>query len=252
MPSVIFPEAQLIGAVDAAALAIQQGRKETLEIIGTKLLSFSRLDYETKSRGGTGDDGVSWAPLKVSTILARMRKAGHLKSKSIAGSKIPKGVPISPGQRSVGVIARTVKANQKLLSALDKAGVQFHDRKGKKIIGDRARYRTGTHVTVGSATRNKTVSFSLGAYQIGVDTGLQRASAGPGYSSPDGKGGNIFKLTETSITVGYGRSYSKHFDKHRKLFPETLPAEWLKELEAITSERGGQLVADAFRENGVS
>lgn len=70
-----------------------------------------------------------------------------------------------------------------------------------------------------------------GSVSIGIDTGLQLNSASPGFSASGG--GNIFRLQSTSITVGFGRSYSAYFDEKRPLLPIDIPPEWQKELEAI-------------------
>lgn len=70
-----------------------------------------------------------------------------------------------------------------------------------------------------------------GSVDIGRDTGLQLSSARPGFSVSGG--GNIFRLTNTSVTVGYGMSYSKYFDADRALLPIKIPDAWVKQLEDI-------------------
>lgn len=243
-----FPASDLFQAADAAALALHQERRHMLEVMGVQLLQFAQLDYVTKARGGTGTDGVKWEPILVSTVLARLRrKAGHLKSKPVAGSTAAKK------PKSVLIVAKTVKGNQALFSQLAAAGVKFHDKKtGKVIIGDRARYKAGTTLSNTKAAGNKRLKQAPGSYEIGVDTGLQRASAGPGFTAPDGKGGNIQKQDDTSITVGYGRSYSDAFDKHRKLFPDVMPEKWVEELQEIATKLGGTVIAESFKGSGLS
>lgn len=243
-----FPASDLISAADAAALALRQERRHMLEVMGVQLLQFAQLDYVTKARGGTGTDGVKWEPILVSTVLARLRrKAGHLKSKPVAGSTASKK------PKSVLVVAKTVKGNQALFSQLAAAGVKFHDKKtGKVIIGDRARYKAGTTLSNTRAAGKSRLKQAPGSYEIGVDTGLQRASSGPGFTAPDGKGGNIQQMDDTSITVGYGRSYSNAFDKHRKLFPDVMPVKWVEELQDIATTLGGKVIDDSFKESGVS
>lgn len=70
-----------------------------------------------------------------------------------------------------------------------------------------------------------------GNVAIGIDTGLQLNSATPGFKAPGG--GNIMRLTNTDVTVGYGREYSKYFDEHRPLLPVKLPESWEKLLGKI-------------------
>lgn len=92
--------------------------------------------------------------------------------------------------------------------------------------------------------------FSAGQNQIGVDTGLQLASASPGFSAPDPKGGisgNVFLETDFSITVGYNRSYSHWFDVERPIFPITMPRSWQDDLEAIAADFGYRATFDGMR-----
>lgn len=249
-----FPTNQLTGAADAAALALFQERKKLLEVVGIQLLQYAQLDYVIKARGGTGSDGIAWAPLQVATILARLRrKAGHLKAVPIKDAKLHSSIPVGKTQKQVLVVARTVKANQKLFNQLVGAGVQFHNPKtGKAIIGDRARYKAGTVLSGTTKNASKTVKQTPGSYEIGVDTGLQRSSARPGFMASDSLGGNVQQMEADSITVGFGRSYSAAFDKHRKLFPEILPVAWVEELQAMVAEAGGQVIADTFKKEGMS
>lgn len=80
-------------------------------------------------------------------------------------------------------------------------------------------------------TKSGKVRPTGGSVDIGRDTGLQLSSARPGFSV--GGGGNIFRLTNTSVTVGYGMSYSKYFDEDRALLPDKVPDPWVAQLEAI-------------------
>lgn len=95
-----------------------------------------------------------------------------------------------------------------------------------------------------NAKRTKTKSGKArplgGGVEIGRDTGLQLSSASPGFKAAGG--GNIFRLTNTSITVGYGRSYSKYFDEARPLLPVKLPDPWRKKLEAIVGQWATKLL----------
>lgn len=248
-----YPEGQLIDGVTAAEEGWRQFRHNMLENIGVQILSFVKLDYVAKSRGGTGTDGIKWKPITVATILARLRKAGHLKSKSVKGSKIPAGVPLTAKQRSVRVVAKTVKANEALFRELAKAGVKFRDKKSGRVIkGTQSRAKAGTYIGVSQKTAKRKVNISPGSYQIGVDTGLQLNSASPGYQAPDGKGGNVTDYSESSVTVGFGRSYSEHFDKHRKLIPDTLPDPWRKTLEGMVAATGGRIIEETLKQKGLS
>jgi len=87
---------------------------------------------------------------------------------------------------------------------------------------------------------------AVGRTQIGVDTGLLRASAQPGFAGSDGRGGNVFALTPDSVTVGYGRNYAKYFDAARPLMPDPLPADWQKRLENIVGVQAEKTVKAAL------
>lgn len=84
-----------------------------------------------------------------------------------------------------------------------------------------------------------------GTVSIGIDTGLQLSSASPGFSATGG--GNVFRLTNTSITVGYGRFYSVYFDEERPLLPDKLPAPWVKDLEEIVGRWAAELLRKSVR-----
>ncbi|MDB5388360.1 MAG: hypothetical protein JWM11_4006, partial [Planctomycetaceae bacterium] len=188
MATVVFPKAELTSALDAVVAALNKERKQALEILGVQLLALERQSYEEKSHGRMGSDGIAWAPLKVSTILARLRKAGHLKA--AAAKQVAKpAVAKRKGQRTVYTVAKTVKRNAALFRKLDAAGVVFQNQKGSKITGAGDRHRAGTTVVVSSHAAKQEVTISPGAYQIGVDTGLQRNSSTLGFVGPDGKGG---------------------------------------------------------------
>lgn len=52
-----------------------------------------------------------------------------------------------------------------------------------------------------------------GIVAIGIDTGLQLASGSPGFNAAGG--GNILRITDRDVVIGYGRSYSRYFDEKR-------------------------------------
>lgn len=226
-----FPDDDLNRTVDAAQMALYAKRQELLELLGVQLLSLEKLAYVEKSRGGRGGDGITWKAITVGTLMARLRKAGHLKG---------------------NVIAKSVKKNQPLLKQLARAGVTFHDRKGKRLSKNQPLHKQGTLVGVDEATRRRRIKVAPDSYQIGVDTGAQLNSAGPSYSATDGKGGNILKIEDNSVTVGFGRSYTEYFDKARPLIPVPLPADWIQKLEEIATEHGAKIIQDTFKGKGLS
>lgn len=83
---------------------------------------------------------------------------------------------------------------------------------------------------------------------IGIDTGRQLKSASPGYSGQDGQGGNLFEQDAESVTVGYNRDYSEHFDEVRPLLPEILPEDWVQHQEEIIEKWAEQIIEQGMKQ----
>lgn len=196
---------------------------ELLRVIGTRLLSLNQQSYIDKARGGGGADGIPWRKLQVGTILARMRKRKVLGK----GGKVLKG-----GTQNTALF-RSLKKQGAVTITSGKArrsGNKNMVRKGDTVkAADRTMRVQAIHA--GRKSKNTKKISGTGGFEIGVDTGLQRASASPGYRGTDGKGGNIFDVGRDQVTVGYGRSYSKYFDQARPLIPDPLPAAWTQDFE---------------------
>lgn len=77
---------------------------------------------------------------------------------------------------------------------------------------------------------------------IGVDTGLQRAAASPGYTGPDQVRNVDEQLNE--VTVGFNRSYSEYFDVDRPLMPNDLPRDWENELDDIVQSHYEEIFSE--------
>lgn len=92
------------------------------------------------------------------------------------------------------------------------------------------------------------VDREFAQYEIGVDTGLQRASAQPGFRGPDGQGGNVLNVDTAAlaVTIGFGRSYSGHFDNLRPLLPADLPEPWRSECEQIITDWVEHIAEEEF------
>ena len=260
---VVFPFEELNAAADKAALDMLRSRREVLDVLGIQLLSFAQEAYVAKARGGTGSDGIQWDWIQAGTLLARMRRAGHLVRPGVKNKKNtvgPKAAGLTqfmqikqPGGKK-NEAAR--KANNSVFRRLASSGVIKATTSGK---GD-ARFKTGSVIGIvkdkktGSTkeTLRKRISPSGGGYEIGVDTGMQRSSAQPGYTGRDGKGGNVKKIDGDTLTVGFGRNYSEYFDEKRALFPVKLPQEWLDDLEEMAAQHGADIIERSFKESGVT
>lgn len=79
---------------------------------------------------------------------------------------------------------------------------------------------------------------------IGIDTGLQLASASPGHAN------NLFRNDRSSVTVGYNRTYSKYFDAVRPLLPETLPQSWRSQMAAMILRWAQKIIQAAIKNQG--
>lgn len=171
-----------------------------LDQIGVQVMALSKTDYRTKARGGTGSDGISWEKLDRATLEARVRSRAPAKRIVAQRKQLAEQIRQTKGKGSTRKIARLRERRQKLMDRL-----------------------------------NQMIDREFARHEIGVDTGLQRASAEPQYTAPDGKGGNIHKIEGTQVTVGYGREYSGWFDEKRPLLPEQLPTSWTEKLERIVT-----------------
>lgn len=59
-----------------------------LQLIGIALLSEIKLDFEKKSKGGTGASGIKWKALKESTIIRKNKRAGKKAFRDLSQSQI--------------------------------------------------------------------------------------------------------------------------------------------------------------------
>lgn len=198
-----FPVDELTAQIRAVQGQLVSDRRNLLTQLGVELLSLSQLAYRDKARGGMGSDGIAWKRLERSTIEMRVRSR-------------------APAKRIVAQrreLARQIKQIRGLGSAARK----------RPLIARRRELARQLRAMV---------DREMASHEIGVDTGLQRASAGPGFQTNDGRGGNVFDVTAGSVTVGYGRDYSQRFDRTRPLMPAILPAAWQQKLESVAAKWG--------------
>lgn len=195
-----FPRDAIRGRQTEFVRRLSDAMPTLMDQIGVQVMALSRQDYRTKARGGTGSDGISWQPLTRETIEARVRSRAPARRIVAQRKQLAEQIRQTRGKGSTRKIARLRERRKKLLDRL-----------------------------------NKLVDREVAKHEIGVDTGLQRASAKPGYRGPDSKGGNVHRIDADEVTVGYGREYSGWFDEKRKLLPEELPDSWTEKLERIVT-----------------
>lgn len=198
--------------------ALRRGRPDLLNQLGVQLLSLSQQAYRQKSRKQRGGDGITWSPLQRKTIENRVRRRGPAK--------------------------RIVQQRRQLLGELQslKAGGGKRG-ENRKAAMERVRAKRKEL----SVKLQQLISTEFAKYEIGRDTGLQLASASPGFAGPDGKGGNLLRVNGTSsVTVGYNRKYSKWFDAKRTLLPATPPPDWQKRLDNLTKKWADKIIKGAI------
>lgn len=188
---------------------IERRAPELMNQLGTQVLSWSQQSYLAKARGGRGNDGIQWAPLKRATLEARVRKRAD---------------------------ARGIVQERRSLAS------QIRSTKGAGSSGRKARLRAKRKELL--ARLKSLVDREVDNHEIGVDTGLQRSSATPGFTGTDGRGGNVFRRQGLSVTVGYGRRYSPHFDRRRPLLPAAIPTKWQQGLDRRTERWLEAIVPD--------
>lgn len=236
----VFP-GDLLTYPDEVQRLMMARQAELMELLGIQYLSLVKQDFEVKSRGGTGAGGIKWAELKASTLLRRLRRG-----KLVSGT-------LKTG--SSGKIGKTSTQVRQALKALELDGAikVTKDKKAYKKGGTfkvidttvRVRQHLLPHAASGGKTKSGKAKPPGGSYQIGVDTGLLRNSATPGFSGGDGKGGNILQVENARVTVGFGRSYAQYFDEDRKLIPDILPDPWRDILGGVMISWATQINKDA-------
>lgn len=166
--------------------------------------------FEVKGRGGTGSDGITWAPLKPATIKAKATKGMTASQKSKWSEDYRAAFRGAAGQMS------EPEARQKAETAATRA----HEK------------RVGRQVESGS-------------YQILVDTGVLRQSLTVGtlnegradaHYSPPNQDQFYDNSKPGEVSIGTTTDYAKyhhHGTKHipaRPFWPEQLPQAWEEEL----------------------
>lgn len=201
MATVEFPLDDIQRAALRAQGRLEERRRDLLDVLGTTILSESQLAYRTKARGGRGSDGITWKKLSPKTLEARVRRR-------------------APARR---IVRQRKKLAEKIRNTKGKGS-------GKKKEGLRKKRKDQLEKL------QSLIQKEVNQHEIGVDTGLQRASASPGFRARDGRGGNTYEFGPDRITVGYNRKYSTFFDEARPLLPDPLPQAWQQELDQRTEE----------------
>jgi hypothetical protein len=217
---------------EADALGIARGLQLRLAVA---LLSRVQQAFVAKARGGVGDDGVKWAPLKRSTIAHRRTTAGERKAAG-AGGKRTRG----------------------LLTAAQ-------DRRWKQVFGSRLAQMLARGMGLGAAKARaaqiawavlkgegaltKLAAFGGRQVEIGRDTGRMFRSLSPGTEDrPSGAPEQVLRVEPGRVTVGTNVPYAAPFHKRRPLWRTdgTLPEAWANYLVGAYARGLQRALADAL------
>lgn len=228
-----FDSGETKRALQAAKADLQNEVGTLMRILGISVLSEAQQAYVTKSNGGVGSDGIQWDKLKRSTLAGRVGKRGRGRSIIRRRSRLANQIRTLDRSRPVRPPAGSSPQKRRAYSER----IKRTNDKIKNLRDQRKKLRQEFE---------RLVDAAVSRHQIGVDTGLQRASVQPGFVGGDGQGGNKFDVQGNSVTVGYGRSYSEHFDRKRTLIPGTLPKAWEQELERLTENWASDVLSRYF------
>lgn len=152
--------------IDAAQEKMIRGLPHVMQEVGVYVLQREKFNFEKKSRGGVGDDGVKWRPLAESTERAKYRK-GQNRPKKKKGKTVRRAPLIGPVPRSqIGV-------DRGLLRNSQRPGYAGPDGKGGNVLTV-----NGNRVTVGygrsyakwfDAVRPLLPTTLPTAWQVGID-----------------------------------------------------------------------------------
>ena len=250
---VTFPTRDLINMTKQAQLALANEMQEILKVVGENLLAKVRRTYVDKGRGEKGEDGITWQPIQLRSLLARMRRSGHLVSPGRKDHPLTTGV-LTRGTSRFQKVRKADAANSIVLRQAVHAGLLkvlsgglTNDKDGKPV------YKKGTLFGVVKHRRSGRTADSLkqrispqgGGYAIGQDTGRQLDTLAPGAN---GNAGPSLKYDNDTVTVAATMNYSPYFDKLRPIMPESILPRWLDELEELVEEHGAKVIESALKE----
>lgn len=174
---------QVAASIKLAGRNVVAARKAALDAIGLQLTAWAQLDFRDKSAGKTAG-GVTWKPIKITTIGGRLIGA----SDNTTGRRTRSGV----GEQVRRMLRRDAKGGNRAMRA--------------GII-----YRACTDPSFVPAFFAK-VQTEWANHKIGVDTGRLA------NSMKAGQPGHFRKTGGNAVTIGSQIKYAKFFDAVRPIF----------------------------------
>jgi hypothetical protein len=194
--------------------------------MGVALLSKIQQAFITKSRGGTGEDGIKWAPLKRETIAQRRTTAGERKA-----------LGIGRGNRYRGLLTRAEDERWRKIFAARKDWLMAKFGLSQQQASARAAQIAWSILKAEGA---KTKLDLLGGRQVDIlrDTGEMLRALSPGVDDkPSGADGQVFETPPGRVIVGLNKKPWHHTGipgrlPARPLWPPdgNLPESWWEDI----------------------
>jgi hypothetical protein len=203
-------------------LADEIGRGVRLRM-GVALLSQVQQSFLEKSRGGTGSDGIKWKPLSPATIAQRRTTREERRTLGITGRRERGLLTPAQNRRWKGIFASRLA---KLMAQGMAAG------EAKAIAA-----KIAWAVLKSEGAQTKLAVLGSRKVDIGRDTGILFRSLTPGVEDrPSGSPDQIFDADSPgAVIVGTNVAYASDFHKVRPLWPDTIPPEWMRAVNAAAA-----------------
>lgn len=188
--------------------------------LGVALLSKVQQAFIVKSRGGTGEDGIRWKPMKPASIAGRRTTGGERRQLGISGKRVR------------GLLTPAQDKRWRSIFAKEKARLIAKFGLGDKEAAARAAQKAWAILKSEGA---KTKLAVLGSRQVDImrDTGRLFRSLSPGVEDrPSGADGQVFQTPPGRVIVGTNVVYAAYQHRLRPLWPPggRLPEAWWQQL----------------------
>lgn len=210
--------AKIPGIINGSVPDPQQLRRRLQTRIGVALLSSIQTDFVTKSRGGTGQDGIKWKPMLPSSIASRRITAGEKKAAGIKGKRVR------------GLLTPAQDKRWRKIYATRRAWLIAKGEGAGEASAHAARIAWATLKNEGALTRLAV----FGGRQVDIcrDTSMYFRSLSPGVEDKPYSGADadqqVFELPGSSVIVGTRVPYAGRQHAMRPLWPTdgSIPPRW--------------------------
>lgn len=205
--------------------------------LGVALLSKVQQAFLIKSRGGTGDDGITWPPLKRATVAQRRATAAERRA---AGAT---------GRRVRGLLTPAQDRRWRRIFATRRARFEAQGLGPGAASARAAQAAWAVLKAEGALTR----LAAFGGRQVDTlrDTGELFRSFSPGVEDrPSGAEGQVFEVRPGAVTVGTNKKPWHHAGvpgrlPARPFWPDVLPDAWWRHLLGVYARGLARAVARA-------